>query len=89
MVQVTPLKTLASSLQSEWHAGSKTLLQQNPPVLNWQCRLTLLVLNNGHKVLVGPVVVVVVVMVVVLSQKCTNTVMQLGLYQIFCSYSIR
>jgi len=47
------------------------------------------VLYNGHKVLVGPVVVVVVVMVVVLSQKCTNTVMRLGLYQIFCSYSIR
>jgi len=42
MVQVTLLKkTLASSPQAECarchqqgHAGSKTLLQQNPPVLN-------------------------------------------------------
>jgi len=39
-------KTGASSLVSECasccqqrHAGSKTSLQQNPPVLNWECRL--------------------------------------------------
>ena len=44
-VQVTPLRrTLASSPKSECtrcrqqgHAGSKTLLQQNPRFLNWGC----------------------------------------------------
>ena len=45
--------------------GSKTLLQQNPPVLNWGCRLTQDVLYNGRKMVVVVVVVVVVVMVVV------------------------
>jgi len=29
------------------HAGSKTLLQQDPPVLNSKCRLTQVVLYNG------------------------------------------
>jgi len=28
---------------------SKTLLQQNPPVLNWGCQLTQVVLYNGCK----------------------------------------
>ena len=53
-VQITPLRTaLASSPLSECArclhralAGSKTLFQQNPPVLNWGCRLTL---HNGPK----------------------------------------
>jgi len=42
MMQVTPLRTLASSPYYEYaschqqgHAGGKTLLQQDPPVLNW------------------------------------------------------
>jgi len=26
--------------RQQGHAESKTLLQQNPPVLNWDCRLT-------------------------------------------------
>ena len=29
--------------------GSKTLHQQNPPVLNWRCLLTQVYLYNGHK----------------------------------------
>ena len=44
--------------------GSKTLLQQNPPVLNWECQLTQVVLYNGHKMVVAVVVVVHVVVVV-------------------------
>ena len=44
----TPLRrTLVSSAKSEcascrqqWHVGSKSFLQQNPPVLNWECQLT-------------------------------------------------
>ena len=35
------------------HAGSKTLHQQNPPVLNWRCRLTHADLYNGRKTRVG------------------------------------
>ena len=41
----------ASCLQ-QWYVGIKTLLQQNPPVLNWQCRLTQVVLYNGCKMIV-------------------------------------
>jgi len=40
------------------HAGSKTLHQQNPPVLNWRCQLTQVDLYDGRKI----VVVVVVAM---------------------------
>jgi len=46
-VKITLLRTPASSPKSECagccqqgHACSKTLHQQNPPVLNWRCRLT-------------------------------------------------
>ena len=61
MVQVTPVRrTLASSLESkctscrqQGHAGSKILLQQDPPVLNWMCQQTQVVLCNGCKMLVG------------------------------------
>jgi len=42
------------SCHHQGHAGSKTLLQQNPPVLNWVCQLT-------HVVLYGSKMVVVVV----------------------------
>ena len=31
------------------HAGSKTLRQQNPPILNWRYRLTQIDLYNGRK----------------------------------------
>ena len=31
---------------------SKTLRQQNPPVLNWRCRLTHVDLYNGRKMVV-------------------------------------
>jgi len=33
--------------------GSKTLQQQNPPVLNWRCWLMQVDLYNGHKMVVG------------------------------------
>jgi len=33
------------------------LLQQNPPVLNWVCQLTQVVLHNGHKTAVVVAVV--------------------------------
>jgi len=36
-------------------AGSKTLLQQNPVVLNWGCWLTQVVLCNGCKTVVHSV----------------------------------
>jgi len=32
--------------------SSKTLLQQNPLVLNWGCQLMQVVLYNGHEVVV-------------------------------------
>ena len=38
------------------HAGRKTLRQQNPPVLNWRCRLTQVDLYNGRKTVVVLVV---------------------------------
>jgi len=34
------------------HAGSKTLHQQNPPALNWSCRLTQADLYNCHVMVV-------------------------------------
>jgi len=53
-VSITPLRTLVSSPSSEWascreqgHAGSKTLLQQNPLVLNWGYRLMQVVLYTA------------------------------------------
>ena len=39
-------------------ASSKTLHQQNPPVLNWRCQLTQVDLYNGRKMVVMVVVVV-------------------------------
>jgi len=41
-----------ASCRQQGHAGSKTSLQQNTPVLNWGCRLTQVVLYNGHKTIV-------------------------------------
>ena len=35
--------------RQQGHAGSKTLQQRNPPVLNWRCRLTQVDLYNGRK----------------------------------------
>jgi len=48
-VQVMPVRT---SCCQQGHAGIKTLLQQNPPALNWGCQLTQVVLYNGHIVVV-------------------------------------
>jgi len=48
--------------------GSKTLLKQNPPVLNWGCRPMQVVMYNGDKTsapAAAGVVVVVVLAVVV------------------------
>jgi len=52
------------------HAGSKTLHQQNPPFLNWRCRLTQVDLYTGN----GPKTVVVVV---VLKWECPQTLVDL------------
>jgi len=67
-VQATSLRTLASSPLSECincrqqlHASSKTLLQQNSPVLNWGCQLTQVLLYSGHKMVVLLILIVVVV----------------------------
>ena len=38
-----------ASIPPQGHAGSKTLHQQIPPVLNWGCRLMQVDLHNGHK----------------------------------------
>jgi len=46
---------LVASCQ-QGHAGSKALQQQNPPVLNWKCRLTQVDLYNGRKTVVVVVV---------------------------------
>jgi len=60
MAQITLLrKMLASSPSSicaiccqRGHARCKTLLQQNPTVVNWGCWLRQIVLYNGHKMVV-------------------------------------
>ena len=39
--------------RQQGHAGSKTLHQQNPPVLNWMCLLTGVDLYNGRKTVVS------------------------------------
>jgi len=41
------------------HADSKTSLQQNPPVLYWECWLTRVDLCNGYQMVMVVVVVVV------------------------------
>jgi len=38
------------------HAGSKTLHQENPPVLNWKCRLTQVDRHNGRTAVVVVIV---------------------------------
>jgi len=43
-------------LPEQWHAGSQTLHEQNPPVLNWRFRLTQVELYNGHRTVVAWVV---------------------------------
>jgi len=49
------------------HVDSKTLHQQNPPVLNGRYRLTQVDLYNGHKMMA-------VVVVVLISNICTSNV---------------
>ena len=39
----------SAGCRQQGHAGSKTLHQQNPPVLNGRCRLMQVDLYNGHK----------------------------------------
>ena len=39
-------------ITKQGHEGSKTLHQQNTPVLNWMCQLTQVDLYNGHKLVV-------------------------------------
>jgi len=50
LFQVSGGEQLGSSWQG--HAGSKTSLQQNPPVLNWQYWLMQIDLYAGHKIVV-------------------------------------
>jgi len=45
----------------QWYADSKTVHQQNPPVINRRCRLTQVDLYNGH------ITVVVVVLLYIYS----------------------
>ena len=50
LFQVSGGEPLGSSWQG--HADSKTLLQQNPPVLNWEYWLMQTDLYAGHKIVV-------------------------------------
>jgi len=50
LFQVSGGEPLGSSWQG--HAGSKTLLQQNPPVLNWEYWLMQTDPYAGHKIVV-------------------------------------
>jgi len=45
-------KSKYTSCYQQEHAGSKTLLQQNPPVINFGCQLIQMVLYNSHKTLI-------------------------------------
>ena len=45
------------SFHQQGHAGSKTLHQQNPRVLNWRCQLTQVDLYNGRKTVVAVVLI--------------------------------
>ena len=51
-------------LMSARTCSLKTLHQQNPPLLNWRCRLKQFDLYNDHKMLVVVVVVSVLAVVV-------------------------
>ena len=42
-----------TSCPQQGHEGSKTLLQQNPPVLNWRCQIMQVVLCNSHRMVVA------------------------------------
>jgi len=57
------VENLGIFCRQQGHAGCKTLLQQNPPVLNQRCLLTQVLLCNGCKTVIVVVVVVVVVVV--------------------------
>ena len=60
-----------SLVQMQGHAGSKTLHQQNPPVLNWGCRLMQVDVYNGFKTVVVPESMSVVIQVT----DCQETVL--------------
>ena len=51
------LNTLFVNYRQQGRAGSKTLLQQNPPVLSWRCQLTQVDLFNSRKTVVVIVLV--------------------------------
>jgi len=50
--RIFSLIRIHSCYQQGHHACSKNLLRQNPPVLNWKCRLTQVVMYNGCKMVV-------------------------------------
>jgi len=61
------VSTVMAGCCQQGHAGSKTLHQQNPPVLSWRCQLTQGDLYSGHKT-------VVVLLLFVAQLRCINTV---------------
>jgi len=70
----TVIVSVVHSCCHQGNAGSKTVLQENPPVLNCGCWLKQVVLHNGHKMVVAVVVVVVVVVVVETTLCTTETI---------------
>jgi len=56
----SPQSQYIAGCHQQGHVGSKTLHQQNPPVLDWRCRLTQVDLYNSRKTAIVVVVVVVV-----------------------------
>jgi len=52
LIQVLQYCVLCTKDDQQGHAGRKTFLQQNPPVLNIVCPLMQVVLYNGHKMVV-------------------------------------
>jgi len=50
LLQLTPLRTVLSSSYSKCEGiWEVKMLQQNPPVFNWWCQLTQVVLYSGRK----------------------------------------
>jgi len=67
---VSSLDSECTSYRQQGHAGSKALMYQHPPVLNWGCQPMEVVLYNGCKMTV--VVVVVVAAAVIVEYKLTD-----------------
>ena len=68
--------------RQQGHAGRKTLHQQNPPVLNWRCRLPQVDLSNGRKT-------VVVVISLLTSFRCVSARYLVNVLRDACSCECR